>query len=74
MTIKFMLFIVLLEHCHTHSFIYCLCFCTIMAEVPSCDGEHVLTKPKIFFIWPFPERLPSSWGSSYNLGLQKKTD
>ena len=34
----------LLEHSHTYSFMYCVCICAIMAELNSCDRDHMAPK------------------------------
>ena len=49
-----------LEHSHSHlfTFIYC-CFCSTMARLNSCK-RLCLTKPKMFTIWQFTEKVYQS--------------
>ena len=49
---------VLLEHCHTHLFIYVFIHTTTMTvELSSCDRNIWSTELRIFTIWLFTEKV-----------------
>lgn len=49
---------VLLEHCHTHSFVFCLgCLCATMAELHSCDWDQSPKTLKYLLHCPLHEKF-----------------